>query len=71
MASFYYICDVDPNFGEQSLDQYEKDLGFTPEWVNIDEAISKNKRLMASDNFPRWTPRETFVLEYIKEKFRL
>ena len=71
MVSFYYICEVDPNFGEQSLDQYEKDLGFTPIWVDIDKAILTNQRLIDSNNFPRWTPRELFVLEYIKEEFRL
>ena len=69
MVSFYYICEVDPDFGEQSLDQYEKDLGFTPIWVDIDKAILTNKMLIDSNNFPRWTPREIFVLEYIKEKF--
>jgi len=68
MVSFYYICEVDPDFGEQSLDQYEIDLGFTPIWVDIDKAISTNRMLIDSNNFPRWTPRETFVLEYIKEK---
>lgn len=46
MTSFYYICEVDPNFGEQSLDQYEKDLGFTPVWVDIDNAISTNQMLI-------------------------
>ncbi len=68
MASFYYICEIDPNLGEQSLELYEKDLGFTPVWADIDEAISTNKMLIESCSFPRWTPRETFVLEYIKEK---
>jgi len=71
MVSFYYICEVDLDFGEQSLDQYEKDLGFTPVWVDIDKAISANQMLIDSKNFPRWTPRELFALEYIKEKFRL
>jgi len=71
MVSFYYICEVDPNFGEQSLEQYEQDLGFTPIWVDIDKAIFTNQMLIDSNNFPRWTPREIFVLEHIKDKFRL
>jgi ADP-ribose pyrophosphatase YjhB (NUDIX family) len=71
MASYYYICEVNPNLGEQSLDQYERDLGFKPLWIDIDKAISINKMLIGSNYFPRWTPRETFVLEHIKEKFRL
>lgn len=71
MVSYYYICDVAPSFGQQSLDQYEKDLGFTPLWVDIDKAIKTNQMLIDSNNCPRWTPRETFVLKYIKEKFRM
>lgn len=71
LASYYYVCEVDPKLDKQSLDQYEIDLGFTPRWVDIDEAISTNQMLIDSNNFPRWTPRETFVLKYIKEKFRL
>lgn len=71
MVSFYYICEVDPNFGEQSLDQYEKDLGFIPIWVDIDKAISTNQILVGSNSYPRWTLRELFMLKYIKERYGL
>jgi 8-oxo-dGTP pyrophosphatase MutT (NUDIX family) len=71
MASFYYICEVNSDFGEQSLDRYEEDLGFRPVWADIDEAISTNKALIDAGRHPRWTPRETFVLEYVKEAFGL
>jgi hypothetical protein len=37
--------------------------------IDIGEAISINKMLMESNCFPRWTQRETFVLEHVKEKF--
>ena len=70
MVSFYYLCEIDSNFGDQSLDQYEKDLGFTPTWVDIDKAISTNQMLIDSNIFPRWTPRKLFVLKHIK-KLRL
>lgn len=69
MISYYYICEVGSNFGEQSLDKYEKDLGFTPVWVDIDEAISVNQMLIDSNSSSRWTRRETFVLKYIKDRF--
>jgi len=69
--SYYYICEIDSSLGEQSLDQYEKDLGFIPVWVDIDKAIQTNKMLIEANNCPRWTPREAFVLEHIKEKFGL
>lgn len=68
MTSFYYICQVDPLLAEQTLDQYEQELGFTPVWVDIDEAIRTNTSLMSSSqDVPRWTPRETYVLELIRD----
>lgn len=70
MTSYYYICKVEENYCELSLDQYEEELGFKPVWIDINEAIQKNKLIINSNfrNIPRWTKRETFVLEYIKEK---
>ncbi len=58
------------NFCNQKLDQYEKELGFRHVWVGIDDAIQKNKLIHSSNSgkIPRWIKRETFVLEYIKEK---
>lgn len=69
--SYYYMCDVDSNFGRQSLDDYEKALGLIPVWVDIDMAIKENKVLMETDPCPGWVQRETYVLEYIKERFHL
>ncbi|HZK35276.1 MAG TPA: NUDIX domain-containing protein [Bacillota bacterium] len=71
MVSYYYMCGVDPELRDQSLDQYEKDLGLTPVWVDIDKAILANQLLIDSDNFSSWTPREAFILKYIKEKLSL
>lgn len=56
MVSFYYFCEVDPSLGAQSLDQYEKELGLTPVWVDIDTAIAANQALIDSNSCPRWTP---------------
>jgi hypothetical protein len=51
----------------QNLDDYEPDLVFTPEWVNIAFAIEANKSVLASDGVkPLWAERETFVLELLK-----
>jgi len=71
MISTYYLCEVNSIFGKRTLDQYEEDLGFTPVWVDINEAISTNEKLIGSNHFPRWTPRELYVLKYIKDKFKL
>jgi len=70
MTSYYYICMVEENFCKQNLDQYEEELGFKPVWVDIDDAIQKNKLILNSNfgKIPRWTKRETFVLEFIKGK---
>lgn len=70
MASFYYVCDVDPILGEQFLDEYEKNLGFEPVWIDINSAIEGNRTIIDTKAFdaPRWTKRELFVLELLKKE---
>jgi hypothetical protein len=58
---------VGDGFGAQKLDEYEKNLGFKPVWVDIDDAISTNQSQFNSDNIPEWLRREIFVLEYLKQ----
>ncbi len=60
---------VEENFCKQNHDQYEEELEFKPVWVDIDDAIQKNNLILNSNSekIPRWTKRETYVLEYIKE----
>ena len=65
MTSHYYRCEVADGFGAQKLDGYERDLGFTPVWVEIEEAIRVNKSALALVNAPGWLRREIFVLEYL------
>ena len=67
MTSYYYFCQAGDGFGAQKLDEYEKDLGFKPVWVNIEDAISTNQSQITSDNIPDWLEREIFVLEYLKQ----
>lgn len=69
MTSYYYWCQVADAFGEQALDDYEKDLGFTPAWIDVNEAILKNQSLLKSENPPEWLKRELFILEYIERNF--
>jgi 8-oxo-dGTP diphosphatase len=66
MTSHYYFCQAGDGFGAQKLNEYERNLGFKPVWVNIDEAISTNKSLHNSEKSPEWLKREIFVLEYIR-----
>jgi len=67
MTSHYYQCDVEDGFGAQKLDGYEKDLGFKPVWIDIENAIQLNKALLHSDHPPEWLRREIFLLEYIQQ----
>jgi 8-oxo-dGTP diphosphatase len=73
MTSYYYFCQVEDSFGVQALDNYERDLGFRPVWVDIDEALVTNRTALQSQtkDFPTWTARETWVLEHIKQQFDL
>ncbi|MFZ5858799.1 MAG: NUDIX domain-containing protein [Chloroflexota bacterium] len=68
MTSHYYRCEVTDGFGAQNLDGYEKDLGFRPVWISIEEAIRQNKSLLEADKRPGWLRREIFVLEYLQNK---
>ena len=70
MTSYYYVCRVNTLLGAQSLDKYEQELGFKPIWVDVDDAITNNKSIMNSNQneIPRWTNRETYILELIKEE---
>jgi len=67
MTSHYYFCQAGDDFGVQKLDDYERDLGFEPVWVDIDDAISSNHSLLNSHTPPEWLRRENFVLEYIRQ----
>lgn len=68
MLSTYYKCREIKKM-KQNLDSYEVEMGFIPKWVELDEAILQNNKILESLNYPRWTKRETQVLEYIKNFF--
>jgi 8-oxo-dGTP pyrophosphatase MutT (NUDIX family) len=67
MTSHYYFCRAGDGFGAQSLDDYERDLGFKPLWVDIKDAISTNRSLLDASTPPDWLRREIFVLEHISQ----
>ena len=68
MASYYYLCNVDGNFGAQKLDDYEEEMGYKPVWVSIEEALRANEMPVAAApaGLPRWAAREAFVLGLVK-----
>ncbi len=69
MTSYYYCCQVDPDFGPLNLEDYEARLGFTPVWIDVDSAITNNQKLLTSGKrVERWVRRETRVLEIIRDE---
>jgi len=70
MTSYYYRVDIEPKFGIQHLENYEYELGFTPEWITVNEAIAINQTLLReqSSRVQRWVRRETAVLEIINNE---
>lgn len=66
MTSYYYACEVSDEIGKQSLDGYELKLGFKPVWVNIHEAIKKNREIQKLlDKKKIWIQRENYVLNKV------
>jgi 8-oxo-dGTP pyrophosphatase MutT (NUDIX family) len=67
MTSHYYVCTLTAQpFGAQKLDDYESDLGFMPVWVDVDQALQQNTKLLAATVPPKWLQREIFVLDHLK-----
>ena len=70
MSSYYFICSLPQNAVQQAtrLDDYEIDLGFTPKWVELKEALYQNQVVLQRDpdRIPRWTLRDTFVLKLLQ-----
>jgi 8-oxo-dGTP pyrophosphatase MutT (NUDIX family) len=62
MVSTYVFCQVDDVRVAQSLDDYERDLGFEPAWVDVDAAHAVNEAALRSPDRSRWVSRELLVL---------
>ena len=69
MISYYYFAEVSNKRKPQKLDPYEAKLGFKPEWVNIDDAINNNDKIinLGIEPIANWIYRETYVLKEIKK----
>lgn len=67
MESRYFWAEVMDQPLSPSLEAYERDLGFTPRWVDPRQAWEDNLRLAASGTatLPSWLNRETKVLEWL------
>ena len=70
MKSDYFTCSIDSSkFYDLNLDEYEKDLGFEPIWIDISKAIENNKCIINDNTKEKaiWIKRDTYVLELLKE----
>ena len=67
MTSHYYHCEVQEELVPQKLEDYERELGFTPVWTDIDHALQCNNALLRSDHAPKWLRKNIFVLDYIRQ----
>ncbi len=72
MISYYYVAEVSDERKEQKLDAYEAELGFTPVWVDLLEAIRNNEKIIELNlkNKPNWIGRETYVLKEIYDNLK-
>jgi len=71
MRSSYYLVTVTAERLEQKLDAYESKLGFTPRWVDVDEAIRLNEATLARGNaqMTRWITRDTWALRQVAQHY--
>ena len=67
MTSYYYYCQIEETIGTPHLEKYESDLGFTPEWITIADALAVNQALLKEkpEKLQRWVKRETEVLQLL------
>lgn len=69
MTSDYYVCKVSNDVTRQNLDAYEVELDFKATWIQIDDAIKSNEKLINNIDEQKnpWIYRETTVLKQLKK----
>jgi 8-oxo-dGTP diphosphatase len=65
-SSTYHPCVIDSWVGGLRLDDYERDLGFTPIWMELDAAIGINDEVLAGGSAQTWVARETHVMRWLR-----
>ena len=72
MTSYCYTCSIDNELGETKYEDYEKKNGMNPVWIDINKAISHNKKTLAQSEKSGFSvEREIFLLELIRDQFNL
>ncbi|GKU24914.1 NUDIX domain-containing protein [Clostridium folliculivorans] len=72
MVSHYYLCEIEDDKVNQKLDDYEKELGFSPKLIELDKAISANELILENgEDINPWVYRETKALKAIQRYYGL
>lgn len=62
-TSYYYLADAEPDVRPQVLENYEKDLGYTLEWVEMETARRVNLELCRTHTYKsKFVLREAEIL---------
>lgn len=68
-TSYYYFADVTDGVHEQVLEDYEKDLGYTLEWVDMEKARAVNLKLCRTHRYKsKFVLREAEILGRLLDK---
>lgn len=70
MLSYFYVCKIDEQLQPAKLEKHEIANGMSPVWINIDEAIKHNKKVMEKKeaSMGMSIERETFALELVAKE---
>ena len=70
-TSYYYLLDVNNKIGDTNLDDYEKEYGYKLVFVDLNEAINNNQRILDNNDITMcpWVERELIILKKLKEVY--
>ena len=67
-TSYYYFADVEEEMGEQVLEDYEQEQGYTLEWVDMETARAVNLELCRTHSYKsKFVLREAEILGLLME----
>ncbi|NOU52608.1 NUDIX domain-containing protein [Pseudoalteromonas sp. JBTF-M23] len=67
IVSDCYVCEICGEFSQPQMEDYERDNGMKPVWINIDKAIAHNQSTLENcDKQGQSLIRELYLLEKIK-----
>ncbi len=67
MENLYFFCSVQGNPSALSLDDYEAEEEFRAEWIELPEALRKNRAVVSGEKNP-WVLREIEVMECLSRE---